>query len=167
MHSHGQLLVCGCSTTTILFAVGVSCLVVAAVQYADAGSWDAAVDCGFRGKPPLLEWVLGTGIAYLILCWAYAMVSKKGPRAGSCVQWIVMVSNTFLFAWMIVGAVSLWRDGTDCEQINLTLWRMGYSAVIISIVVVCCGGYTTYESMTIVPEGGTGDNHFGGDIENQ
>ena len=167
---HGPLMVCGCSTTFILFAVGLSSLVVASIEYANANNWDSAVNCGYNGRPPLLEWVFGTGIAYLIICCAYLNVSKAGDDAGSCAKCVVILSNTFLFAWMIVGAVSLWRDGKDCEQRNITLWRMGYSAVIISIVLVCCGGYTSYESTTVVQTTSTNTTSGGGgggDVEDQ
>jgi hypothetical protein len=35
---------------------------------------------------------------------------------------------------MIVGAVSLWRDGVDCSTKNFRMWQMGLAAVILSIV---------------------------------
>ena len=166
---HGPLQVCGCSTTFILFAVGLSCLVVSCLDIANATSWDAAVNCGYGGRPPLLEWVFGTGVAYLVICCAYANVARQGGDANSCSKCVVVLSNTFIFAWMIVGAVSLWRDAKDCEYLNVTLWRMGYSAVIISIVLVCCGGYTSYESMTVVQTTATGTTGGGdgGDVEGQ
>ena len=55
---------------------------------------------------------------------------------------IIMCSGAFTFAWMIVGAVSLWRDGGDCASLNYPVWAMGMAGVIISIVMVAgvtCG----------------------------
>ena len=166
---HAPVRVCGCSTTFILFAVGLSCIVVASLEIVNAPNWDAAVNCGYDGRPPLLDWILGTGIAYLIIACAYGDVSRRGNSAGNCNKCVVILSNTFIFAWMIVGAVSLWRDGKDCEILNITVWRMGYAAVIISIILCCCGGYTSYESVVVVDttttEGAGGGT--GGDVENQ
>jgi hypothetical protein len=130
-----EFAVCGISTTFILFAVGASSLGIAIWSYVQQGG----VNCGQDGKPPLLEWILGTGIAYLIIAIAYSRV-KQGEAKG-CAMFVVSASHMFIFAWMIVGAVSLWRDGTDCEQVNSIVWKMGISAVIISIILCMCGGY--------------------------
>lgn len=37
---------------------------------------------------------------------------------------------------MIVGAVSLWRDGPDCLTLNYDIWAMGMADVICTIVFV-------------------------------
>ena len=165
--SHGPTEVCCFSTTFILFAVGLSCLVVSGLEYANASSLDEAVNCGFNGRPPLLQWVFGTGIAYLIIWFAYTINSNCSNCAvdavGTFPKWVVSLSNTFLLSWSIVGGFSLWRHGRDCQQSNITLFRMGYSAVIISIILVCCGGYEIYESTVIH----TTTARTGGDVENQ
>ena len=159
--------VCGFSTTFILFAVGLSCIVVASLEIVNApGNWDSAVNCGYNGRPPLLDYILGTGIAYLVIACAYGDVARRGISARNCNKYVVILSNTFIFAWMIVGAVSLWRDGKDCEVLNKTVWRMGYAAVIISMILCCCGGYTSYESVVVVDTNGEGGGGSG-DVENQ
>lgn len=56
---------------------------------------------------------------------------------------VLASSGLFTFAWMIVGAVSLWRDGSDCMSLNFPLWQMGMAAVIISICLVVFGGATS------------------------
>jgi hypothetical protein len=53
---------------------------------------------------------------------------------------ILVLSGPFTFAWMIVGAVSLWRDGGTCVAQNFEVWQMGMGAVIISIVLVVSNG---------------------------
>ena len=49
---------------------------------------------------------------------------------------LVFLAGMFTLAWMIVGSVSLWRDGVDCSFQNFRLWQMGLAAVILSIVLV-------------------------------
>jgi len=105
------------------------------------------IKCGQDGKPPLLQWVLGAGIAFLIITCAFCRVSKG--EAGTVAKLIMAVSNLFIFVWAIVGAFSLWKQGKDCEQINKPLWRMGYAAVLISFIVCCCGGFVGYKQQTI------------------
>jgi hypothetical protein len=129
---------CGMSTTFILFAVAAASLAIALVEIVDKG-WDGAVGCGFNGKPPLLEYILGTGIAYLIIaCASFRISHGKGE---GCSYMLLSLSNLFVFTWAIVGAFSLWQDGTNCKALNKMLYRMGYSAVIISFFLCCCGGF--------------------------
>lgn len=119
-------------------AVGIACLVITA-QYPD-------VDCGFGGQPPLRQWLFGTGIAYTVIgCFSgiFGALLIFTIVGALPVVIVLMCSGTFTFAWMIVGAVSLWRDGGDCVQSNFTIWQMGMAAVIISIIMVVFSGYTT------------------------
>lgn len=44
-------------------------------------------------------------------------------------------------AQMIVGAVSLWRDGADCIGLNYDIWAVGMADVIVTIVLVCTSWY--------------------------
>ena len=70
----GSLAICGCSTSFIIFATGVACLVISIMGiFGDRENF--GVDCGQGGKPPLLEWVLGTGISFLIIsvCLGYVI----------------------------------------------------------------------------------------------
>lgn len=92
------------------------------------------------GYPPLRDWIFGTGIAYLIIgaCQSVFGLLILFTIIGAPIVAIVLLSSAgFTFAWMIVGAVSLWRDGYDCVNINFPLWQMGMAAVILSIIMCC------------------------------
>jgi hypothetical protein len=94
------------------------------------------------GNPPLWEWVFGTGIAYIIIgvladvVGASMLLMEKATIRNSVAVFVV---SGFLFAWMIVGAVSLWRDGGSCGALNYPVWAMGMADVIISIVLSVVG----------------------------
>lgn len=114
----------------LYLAVGIACLVITA-KHPD-------VDCGFGGHPPLREWLFGTGIAYTIigLCASIVGLLLVCTVVGAIPVLLVLISaNAFTFAWMIVGSVSLWRDGGDCKELNYTIWQMGMAAVIITIII--------------------------------
>jgi hypothetical protein len=64
------------------------------------------------------------------------------------------VSNLFILIWGIVGIFSLNAFSSpnttdDCKSINSTLYNMGVSAIIISFIVCCCGGFVGYKQQTI------------------
>jgi hypothetical protein len=59
------------------------------------------------------------------------------------------VSNLFILIWGIVGIFSLNATADDCRSINPTLYNMGVSAIIISFIVCCCGGFVGYIQQTI------------------
>jgi hypothetical protein len=59
------------------------------------------------------------------------------------------VSNLFILIWGIVGIFSLNATADDCRSINPTLYNMGVSAIIISFIVCCCGGFVGYKQQTI------------------
>jgi hypothetical protein len=102
-----------------------------------------------NGHPALWNWIFGTGIAYTIIG---ACLSVVGFLIVATViliiPWLIVVlcAAGFTFAWMIVGAVSLWRDGGDCISLNFPLWQMGMAAVIISIVLVLSGTGSTKQA---------------------
>lgn len=137
----GQLAICGCSTSFIIFSTGVACLVISIWNFSQYG-WN--VNCGFGGKPPLLKWVFGTGVAFLIITCAFARVSTGKDRKPAMI--VLGCSNCFIFIWAIVGSFSLWKWGGACEIVNPHLYRMGYAGVIISFILCCCGGFVGYRS---------------------
>jgi len=95
------------------------------------------------GFPPLRTALLGTGIAYVIIgtvCALFGLLIWFGVTAIPAI-FVLVFGAMFMFAWMIVLSVSLWRDGYDCININFPLWQMGMAATIISIVLVCTSGY--------------------------
>lgn len=95
------------------------------------------------GHPPLRKALLGTGIAYCIIGGVAAVFGVLAwCGIGAVIGAIVLICGAaFMFPWMIVLSVSLWRDGYDCININFPLWQMGMAATIISIVLVCTSGY--------------------------
>ena len=44
------------------------------------------------------------------------------------------VVSTFLLAWLLVGSVSLWKDGVTCADPNSPIWNAGLAGVIFLIV---------------------------------
>ena len=112
-------------TAAAYIGLGLSSLIIA-LQNPNSGNVPV---CGFGGSPPLREWVYGTGIAYLtigaghilaslLLCSVWCLVFGVIP-----VIIILLFGGIFTFAWTIVGAVSLWRDGAGscCVLIFLVL----------------------------------------------
>jgi len=105
--------------------------------------------CAFKGYPPLPVWSLGTGISCLIIGVSYVVVFSLAilvfpesidARDGytQSIHWSISLhsalSTAFLFAWMIVGCVSLWRDGINCADPNSQVWNTGMAGVILLIV---------------------------------
>ena len=102
-------------------------------------------ECGVGGSPPLRQWLQGTGISYIIVgaVWlVFGIFALCSPEVLAVYLIFCIVVCFFLFAWMIVGSVSLWRDGMDCRDLNYPIWAMGMAAVIISIV-MCIVGWIT------------------------
>lgn len=120
----------GFSSATIYLALGIASLVI---------SLRNTVDCGTPSFLPLRAYIFGTGIAYT------AIGGSLGIGAFILVLTVVgiipllviaILSGPYTIAWMIVGAVSLWRDGGSCQSLNYEIWAMGMADVICSIVLV-------------------------------
>jgi hypothetical protein len=121
-------------------AVGIACLVI---------SQKYPTPCGLGGNPPLWQWVFGTGISYTVIGACLGVVGVfMALSVVLIIPWLIVIwcSAAFTFAWMIVGAVSLWRDGGDCVSLNFPLWQMGMAAVIISIVMCVFGTPLNHQS---------------------
>ncbi len=69
-----------------------------------------------------------------IAVWFILWKAEKLRLLGAILSF---VGIAFLFAWMIVGAVSLWRDGADCIGLNYDVWAVAMADVIVTIVLVC------------------------------
>lgn len=126
---------------TFYLAVGISSMIISVLH--------PELDCGVMGHPPLIKWLFGTGISYIIIGFCnlvagVAILSKVFP--GAITRYVLGLSGAFTFAWMIVGAVSLWRDGGDCQTVNYVVWAMGTAAVSISVFIVCCVGGVAYKT---------------------
>ena len=89
----GSLSICGISTSCILLATGIACLIISITQIirtdidgddndnndnngtnTNDGGGDGIIvkpNCGQNGKPPLLDWVFGTGISFMIITVSY------------------------------------------------------------------------------------------------
>lgn len=121
-------------------AVGIASLVISQMYQ---------TPCGLGGTPPLWQWVYGTGIAYTIIGACLSVVGVLMVFSiVLLVPWLIVIfcSGIFTFIWMVIGAVSLWRDGGDCVSLNFPLWQMGMAAVIISIVMCVFGTGVNYKS---------------------
>jgi hypothetical protein len=99
-------------------------------------------DCGLNASPPISDWLYGSGIAYIIISviflasgiyFAYGSRHNFTSHHGISNS-IVIAMCLFMLAWSIVGSVSLWKQGTDCEITNPAIWQMGFAGVTISIL---------------------------------
>lgn len=123
----------------LFLAVGIASLIISQLHTTTCGT----------GSPALWYWVFGTGIAYTIIgacSGIFGIFALFTVVLAVPVLLICLSASGFTFAWMIVGAVSLWRDGGDCITSNFPLWQMGMAGVIISIVMVVCGVGASYNS---------------------
>jgi len=141
--TYGDLGVCGVSTSFLILMLGIACLVVSAIGYFFKIDGFA---CGQNGKPPLREWVLGTGIGFSIISIAFYRVSQ-GDR-NICWKWILGVANLFVLIWACVGVYSLFKYDFDCKEDDPTLWNMAWAGVTVSFMVFCCGGFVGYNVHT-------------------
>ena len=110
--------------------------------------------CGVDGKPPLRDWIFGTGVSFITIAISFSCVGNKEDtsKVGFC-DLIAALSSIFLFCWAVVGAVSLGRDGKDCSVIDVALWRVGVAAVVFNWVVWGCG-VTVVHSSGVMQLGG-------------
>ena len=122
----------------IYLALGIACLVIA-LQNPNPG-------CGLNGQPPLREWVFGTGISYIVIGISFSglallLICLTGGIAVIPLIIVWIFAGLFVFAWAIVGAVSLWRDGGDCQTIAYPLWAVAMAAEIVTLIMIfftCC-----------------------------
>ncbi len=126
-HSNGAQII-GWISVIVYLGIGIACCVI----YAQNGG----TPCGLNGSPPLPKYVLGTGIAFLILaCVSIFAIILLLSIVGIPLLFIVaLCSSGFCFAWLIVGSVSLFRDGYDCQTLNYPIWAVAMAAVISSYV---------------------------------
>lgn len=143
----GSLMICKFSTSFIIFATGISCLVISIIELVKWGGKWGDIECSYGGKPPLMEWVVGTGIAFSIISCSFALLSCN--NGGKVAKLILAVANLFVMVWGIVGIFSLGKWGKECKVLYPSLWRMGYAAVVISFIVCCCGGFVGYKAVEV------------------
>jgi hypothetical protein len=140
--------VCGIPTTVIVLGIGIASLVISIQDREE----NEEPNCGQGGSPPLRDYLFGTGISYLVIALSFFISSGRKGREFPLFSFILGFSNIFLFCWVIVGCVSLWGNGRDCEENNPRVFKMGIAAVIASIFASCCGGYHTYSQATSNPQ---------------
>ena len=65
----GSVAICGISSSFIIFATGLACLIVAVFRIFEARdvSGQNKKACGQQGHPPLAKWIFGAGISFLII----------------------------------------------------------------------------------------------------
>ncbi len=141
-----QRKIAGFSTGFLLLAIGIASLVISTIDRNEHSS----PNCGIPGYPPLRDWIFGTGIASVIISVAYYyMTFTDGKGNNTLYKWIALWAPLFIFIWMIVGAVSLWRDGgfpNPCYSINPPIWDMGTAAVVVYIIIVFFGSYVYHRT---------------------
>ena len=138
----------------IFLGLGIACIVVSS-KYPD-------VTCGTQGLPPLIKWVYGTGISYtaissiMIICLIIVAILRKSKygqhlETGYKINILLaipgslyIISSLFMFSWVIVGSVSIWRDGQDCSS-YLPVWHVSMATIITQFVIygivalfICC-----------------------------
>jgi hypothetical protein len=119
----------------VYLGIGIACCII----YAQHNT--AVPTCGANGYPPLQYFVLGTGIAYLILAAVsiFALLLVLSVVGIPILLIVALCAGGFCFAWMIVGSVSLFRDGYDCQTLNYPIWAVAMAAVISSYVLFGLG----------------------------
>lgn len=125
----------------VYLAIGIAALVVL--------SQNPNTTCSFQSFLPLQPFLLGTGIAYIIMgaCMSvFGIVAILSRILAIPVILVLICSGGFTFAWMIVGAVTLWRPqdhGYDCSSVAYPIWAMAMATVITTIILwgmTCIGG---------------------------
>ena len=136
----------------VYLAIGIAALVISLQN--------PTLNCGLTGQPPLREWLFGTGISYTIIGVSTSFIGALlvFTVIGTLPVFAVSVlAGAFTFAWMIVGAFSLWRDGADCNTLNYPIWACSMAAVIISIVMVV---YNIVSAVTCYSQDESGDRSY-------
>lgn len=135
----------GLSTSLILVAVAVMSLVV---SIKDRHDNPLQPTCGASGKPPLRDWLFGSGISFLLIAFSYIFTSSSPEEAGIIFNCITALSSTFFFVWAIIGAVTLGNHAIDCRTLDPTMWSVGVAAVVINWLVWAFGSYNVYMDAT-------------------
>jgi hypothetical protein len=118
----------GISIGIVYLAIGIASLVISVRNVSD---------CGTDAVLTVRQWLFGTGIAYTTIG---ASMGIGGLLLILTVVGIIPLLIILIFApgftvaWSVVGAVSLWRDGLDCETLNPEIWNMGMAAAIVSLI---------------------------------
>lgn len=127
----------GASVALIFTALGISCLVINSTS-------NPVISCGKDGSPPLQKWVFGVGVGYTTFGAAFCLFfilmiildnlwCAVNPFMV-CTLFTTIGGFSFVLAWTIVGAVSLWGHGMDCYYTAQPVWIVSTATIIISIV---------------------------------
>lgn len=124
-------------TAAIWLGTGIACLVITLQN----------PPCGVGGSPPLSTWLFGSGIAYIIigaLSILFGSVSLLTEESFRLIGYILALASTFIFAWAIVGAVTLANFTVDCQLNHYPVYAMGLAAVIITWVTWGCCSFGSF-----------------------
>jgi len=61
-----------------------------------------------------------------------------GDAGVSLYLTVLSLYGLFELIWTIMGGVILWRDSTDCQDLNPSFYKASMAVVIISIILVAC-----------------------------
>lgn len=105
-------------------AFGIAALVI-------ASQWLPAPPCALNSTfLTLSAWLLGFGVSGVVIGGATVFLVIAMDQLMTLFQIWTAISALFLFAWMIVGSVALWRDDWACQTAAYPLWAMSAAAVI-------------------------------------
>ncbi len=129
--------ICGISTIFMIFAIGISCLVISVVGFFD----EEAFECGRNGKPPLIIWIFGTGIAFTVISVRFLLTYGQNYCRASYLDYrsanISFPSSRFIsmktipsahFGGLGLERVVLWQNGYWASQTFLSLFGQSWAS---------------------------------------
>ena len=111
-----------------------------------------AVDtpCSTQALIPLSTWLFAYGGVqlFLVLIGVLALVMFIFEHIAAFILWIILmvVGGLFMFAWNIVGAVSLFRDANTCMDQAYPLWAMTLAVLIVQWIGMCVSCFSSKAS---------------------
>ncbi len=135
--------ICMSIFATIFIGLGIMFVIISSLNVSP---------CTFQGYPPLPQWILGTGISFIIIGFSYIgavvlstfvfpdSISNADEQNDAEAHWSLYLHTwtilIFLLAWTIVGCISLWKDVAPCKNSYSIIWNTGMAGVILLIVLL-------------------------------
>lgn len=123
----------------VFLTAGIACTVVYSIN--------SGTVCGINGMPPLLEWVLGTGIVSTVIGTMYVIAGiatllhnlyRKFLPFLNMYAWGGFANIFALFSvpWTCVGINSCFCRGLDCATLNTPIWVVALVTILFFIAFV-------------------------------
>lgn len=121
-------------------ALPIACFVIA------AQNWNSS--CGIMAVVRLPIWLVVQGVVDFViglLFWLCFFMYVISEREKFLIPYIIMliINGLFLIPWNIIGAVSLFSDSMDCQNVSYSLWVLVIVVLAFqwfSILNMCCRG---------------------------